>query len=70
MQLLNEENMFERILSTLFPVVLGSVELEHTAEYHERISRKGVDNKPGHAHGRIAGPAQFKRVFHLPGRTV
>ena len=70
MQLLNEENMFERILSTLFPVVLGSVDLEHTAEYHERISRRGVDNRPGDAYGRIAGPAQFKQVFHLPGRTV
>ena len=73
MQLLNyiqEDNVFERILSTLFPPELGSVPHESSVDYHYRISRKGVENMPGYAHGRVVGGAQLKRVFHLPGRTV
>jgi hypothetical protein len=68
--LLNEESIFERVLSTLFPVELGSMDLNHTAEYQTRMSRKGVENKPGHAFGRVVGVAQEKRVLYLPGRIV
>jgi hypothetical protein len=66
----NEENLLERVLSVLFPVELGSMDLNHTAEYQERIGRKGIENKPGIAFGRVVGSAQEKRVFHLSGRTV
>ena len=67
-----EENMFERILSTLFPPTLGKIDgLKDTRDYQIRTNRNGVDNLPGMAYGKIVkGSVKFKRIFHLPGRCV
>jgi hypothetical protein len=63
-------NLVERVLSNLFPPRLeGSVDSD-TFEYQYRTSRRGVDNVPGSAVGRLAGPAKEKRVILLGPRTV
>jgi hypothetical protein len=67
-----EENLFQRVFSNLFPPTLGSIDdLADTHNYHIRTNRKGVDNLPGMAHGRVVeGSVKFKRIFYLPGRCV
>lgn len=76
----NEESTFERVLSILFPPVVSGRIDHHSAEYHGRMSRTGIEpvidytlNVRGMRYSsdaRIMGPAQEKRVISLPGRVV
>jgi hypothetical protein len=67
----SNEGFMQRIVSVLFPVKLPEriKGLALSAEYHERLSRTGVDHKPGFAFGRVVEPAREKRVFLMPGRS-
>jgi hypothetical protein len=65
----SEESLIQRVASILFPPKLtGTVGLS-TAEYHERMSRTGMDHVPGMAVGRVYQGAREKRVILLSGRT-
>jgi hypothetical protein len=52
-RLMEDSSLVERILSELFPPVVKPVETRSTMDYVNRMSRRGVENRPELAWGWI-----------------
>ena len=67
------DGIVARILASLFeprPEALDREGIAWSMEYHERMSRRGVENKPGVLHVMEVGPVRERRIIALPGRTT
>lgn len=75
--LIQEENILDRILGNLFPPKMESFDLDE--EYYNRLNRTDIEPKIDYtkpyemqfvAAARVEGSAQERRIIHLKGRTV